>query len=258
MSKGWFNPEALSCADVDGQHLVGSRREVVGMLPYDEFKLQTRTRMRPQSYTGNTLWRKGFMPSPLMTFAVVIFIVLTLTQILVIHTSGKISVRNYQRKSNEAFNVESLLNRDVPSIDMSRKLMQNEIYAVKIQRLFREASSLVRTTPPSDITFDESGAYEINQKQNSRHNSSSIFYPLQKGKLKSDTVTISPNSTDSKYRQEKLPRCPEVPPNLEGHLNIDLTPGKHHHTQQSILEDNPGVLPGGTGHPSHCRARTLR
>lgn len=203
------------------------------MQQYNTVKVQQRGKMasRPAG-TGNP-----GLGTILISIAIIVFVILTFSQIIVIHSSGKFGTRSLSR-THGPFNVESLIQSDAPSVEMSRKIMQNEIYQEKIRRLLQKAGSSVRTRPPlvmvtssvknnanltgarlvRNFTFESSlSTHTVNVT------AMSVFRQLENmHSLNSEVFTDDSKRTNtsrqSLSRRQKL--CPEVPPNLRKYIFI--------------------------------------
>ena len=114
-------------------------------------------------FYGRARWRmfkRRDIPPMLLLLLLIVLVMLTLSQILVVHNGryGGRTVHNMRRLQLELremdINLHSLMLKNVPSIELNRRLLQNQINAERIAAIIRQAaepqSSAKRTASPSE------------------------------------------------------------------------------------------------------------
>ena len=122
----------------------------------------------------------------LLLLLLIILVMLTLSQILVVHNGryGKSvhSMRKVQLELRQMdLNLHALMMQNVPSIELSRRLLQNEINANRVARILAEASKPNQSAvPPRARTgggADDSGQHHLHPHHHTRELHSQHYYP---------------------------------------------------------------------------------
>ena len=98
------------------------------------------------------MFKRRDIPPVLLLLLLIILVMLTLSQILVVHNGryGR-SVHNMRKLQLELremdINLHSLMMQNVPSIELNRRLLQNEINAGRIAAIIAQASKTQRKIP---------------------------------------------------------------------------------------------------------------
>lgn len=94
------------------------------------------------------LFRRRDIPSVLLLSLLILLIILTLSQILVVHNgrlggNSRHKMRKLQAELRELdINLHSVMMHRVPSIELNRRLLQNQINSNKFLRILKEASKI--------------------------------------------------------------------------------------------------------------------
>ncbi len=97
------------------------------------------------------MFKRRDIPPVLLLLLLIILVMLTLSQILVVHNGryGR-NVHNMRKLQLELremdINLHSLMMQNVPSIELSRRMLQNEINAGRIKAILAQASRIDRRT----------------------------------------------------------------------------------------------------------------
>lgn len=227
--------------------------------------------------------KKRDLPPILLLILLLILVMLTLSQILYVH-NGKYSrnghnIRKLQLELREIdVNLNSLMLQNIPSVELNRRIIQNQLNIKRFTEIFKEASK--HTTPHSNNTrvdvlknkflsqtMNESKTQPLNQTISSNvtfNRGSNMSFTNFLNNVDpplgiNDTVINQTLQEDllrarefSNYVDDVL-YCPEVPPNLVGSVPTDVR--LENLTEIGIITANPEVKPGGKWHPSKCKAR---
>lgn len=107
------------------------------------------------------MFKRRDIPPVLLLLLLIVLVMLTLSQILVVHNGryGGRTVHNMRKLQLELremdINLHSLMLQNVPSIELNRRLLQNQINAERIAAIIRQAAEPQSTTTKGTAFLDE-------------------------------------------------------------------------------------------------------
>ena len=145
------------------------------------------------------MFKRRDIPPVLLLLLLIVLVMLTLSQILVVHNGryGGRSVHNMRKLQLELremdINLHSLMLQNVPSIELNRRLLQNQINAERIAAIIRQAAEPQLTTKGTDSTDqDRSFRQDYQQENYQSHRSREANYlPSHPGRVTGGTDVVS-------------------------------------------------------------------
>lgn len=153
------------------------------------------------------------IPPVLLLLLLIILVMLTLSQILVVH-NGRYgrnihNMRKLQLELREMdINLHSLMMQNVPSIELNRRLLQNEINAGRIKAILAQASKTERKPRWS----------------RGRTNATAPTQPTTSptADLANNNSTLNTYDSSTTTQRQQLKYCPAIPPGLSKYGNKPL------------------------------------
>ncbi len=166
------------------------------------------------------MFKRRDIPPVLLLLLLIILVMLTLSQILVVHNGrygrGVHNIRKLQLELREMdINLHSLMLQNVPSIELNRRLLQNQINAERIAAIIRQASEPV---PTRRMT-------RLKDHQNQSRIKQSPYYPIGRNPQERDPDSL----TD---KDAMLPNKEKAVLHMTGSLNSNTT----HIAQQTVQQ----------------------
>ena len=121
------------------------------------------------------MFKRRDIPPVLLLLLLIVLVMLTLSQILVVHNGryGGRSVHNIRKLQLELremdINLHSLMLQNVPSIELNRRLLQNQINAERIATIIRQAAEPQLTTKTASTVEGHGLHQEYQQKNHQSH-----------------------------------------------------------------------------------------
>ncbi len=180
------------------------------------------------------MFRRRDIPPVLLLLLLIILVMLTLSQILVVHNGrygrGVHNIRKLQLELREMdINLHSLMLQNVPSIELNRRLLQNQINAERIAAIIRQASEPV---PTRRMTRPEDHHSQPHIKQ-------SLYYPGGRNPPKQDPDSL----TD---KDAMLPNKEKAVLHMTGSLNSNTTHIAQRTVQQAMQSHTEQLMQRST------------
>ena len=184
------------------------------------------------------MFRRYDIPPLLLLLVLIVLVMITLSQILIVQSGSYNKVarrtRHLQRELRDMdTSLRALMARKVPSIELNRRLLQNDINAVKFARILQEASrvanrtshpdvspsSPVRPSPPP-LSANDTGDSRLHHNDNATNDADNRTFIDDAEQMAVTTSRLADSATNSK---RTVPYCPPVPPGL-GKFSRSLLP----------------------------------
>ncbi|XP_064629666.1 beta-1,4-galactosyltransferase 4-like [Lineus longissimus] len=241
--------------------------------------------IRPVS---GTMFQRRDIPPVLLLLLLIILVMLTLSQILVVH-NGRYgrnihSLRKIQMELRELdVGIQRLLLQNVPSVELNRKLLQNEINKRRVRDLLDQATRGTIFTPVKRVrakglihrtrkdrtmqAHNYHSAYRTRTRFGIQRDGQEQLRMRQPGNRLTKALVDLGNLTESKEYNvkslavaegsksvRKLRYCPAIPPGLTGKVFSNLR-HSHNNSMAEVVLKNPSLGPGGSFRPRNCLAR---
>ena len=156
------------------------------------------------------MFKRRDIPPVLLLLLLIVLVMLTLSQILVVHNGryGGRSVHNMRKLQLELremdINLHSLMLQNVPSIELNRRLLQNQINAERIAAIIRQAAQPQLTTKGTDSTDQDRSFRQDYEQENYQSHQSRVanYLPSHPGRVTGDTDIVS-SSQEAKLLNTK-------------------------------------------------------
>ena len=145
------------------------------------------------------MFKRRDIPPVLLLLLLIVLVMLTLSQILVVHNGryGGRSVHNIRKLQLELremdINLHSLMLQNVPSIELNRRLLQNQINAERIAAIIRQAAEPQLTTKRTDYTDQDQDLRQDFEQENYQSHLSRVanHLPSHPGRMTGNTDVVS-------------------------------------------------------------------
>ena len=174
------------------------------------------------------MFKRRDIPPVLLLLLLIVLVMLTLSQILVVHNGryGR-NVHNLRKLQLELremdVNLHSLMLQNVPSIELNRRLLQNQLNEQRVKVILEQAASADDTRPQDgaqnrsktdDVTTYLNGVILSPEQQQRLHETSNHSNPVLRSNGTVE-VRVGPQiGPESNHSKTALNYCPAVPPGL--------------------------------------------
>ena len=183
-----------------------------------------------------SFWRGRDVPPLLFLVVLIILVMLTLSQILVVHNGrysrGTHSIRRLQLELREMdTNLHTLMMKNVPSIELNRRLLQNQINQKRINELIEQASLQPKENMPKRLPVPvkilplsiKTPPQSVNNRTRDailrnilfKHtNSETYIHETMQQPISSSSTSSTVTSQAINGSRVQLTHCPSIPPSL--------------------------------------------